>query len=448
MTDEQAASRTSPSGASSVGASERSPVSVKHLAGTSSAARKVAGARRNPSVVGYDESVPGWLRTAGGWSWRLLMVVAVVALVFYATSRVQVVFIAIFLALVVTSVLRPVTDWFAKAMPRALATALALLSAVLVVAGLLTYIISSVAGQWESLAEQFTTGLDQILDFLENGPLPVTITADDVSEWIDNGREWLAEHGGDIASQAAASAGSVFEAFAAIALATFTTVFFLARGKEMWIWFLNQLPARSRESWKVAGGAGWFTFSGYARGTVIIAFVDGVLAGILLAVLGVPLAAPLAVLVFIGAFIPIIGAPLAMIIAAVVALAADGIVVALIVTLGIALIGQFEGHVLQPLIMGKQVHLHPVAVAVAVTAGTLLAGILGAVVSVPLVAVAWSVFSKLRHKDPPMEDDIPTAKEIALGSASRSASTSEDAEDSGTGSGDGEQQGSAAPSAT
>ena len=396
------------------GAGSERAASVKHLAGASREARKVAGARRNPSVVGYDETVPAWLRTTAGWSWRLLMVVAAVALIFFATAQVQLVFVAVFLALVITSVLRPVTDFYARVMPRGLATGLAILSALLFIAGLLTYVITSVAGQWEKLAGEFSDGIDQILDFLENGPLPVSITADDVNEWIENGRQWLTEHGGDIASQAAASAGSVFEAFAAIALAIFCTVFFLARGKDMWTWFLNQLPSRSRDTWKIAGGAGWYTFSGYARGTVIIALTDGILAGVFLAILGVPLAAPLAVLVFIGAFIPIIGAPLAMIIAAVVALAADGFVTALIVTIGIALIGQFEGHVLQPLVMGKQVSLHPVVVAIAVTAGTLLAGILGAVVSVPLVAVAWSVFSKLRHKDPPMDDEIPTAREIAL----------------------------------
>ncbi|GED08422.1 AI-2E family transporter [Cellulosimicrobium cellulans] len=427
MTDEQRPAAAVPTPRPGSG-SDRSAASVKHLAGASSAARKVAGARRNPSVVGYDESVPAWLRTTAGWSWRLLMIVAAVALIFFATAQVQLVFVAVFLALVITSVLRPVTDFYAKVMPRGLATGLAIFSALLFIAGLLTYVITSVAGQWQSLADQFSNGIDQIFEFLENGPLPVTITADDVNSWIENGRQWLTEHGGDIASQAAASAGSVFEAFAAIALAIFCTVFFLAKGKDMWTWFLNQLPSRSRDSWKIAGGAGWYTFSGYARGTVIIALTDGILAGIFLGILGVPLAAPLAVLVFIGAFIPIIGAPLAMIIAAIVALAAKGLWIALAVTIGIALIGQFEGHILQPLVMGKQVSLHPVVVAIAVTAGTLLAGILGAVVSVPLVAVAWSVFSHLRHKDPPMEEELPTAKEIALGDAlPGSAGTAEDA---------------------
>lgn len=173
----------------------------------------------------------------------------------------------------------------------------------------------------------------------------------------------------------------------------------------MWVWFLNQLPARGRSSWLVAGEAGWSTFSGYTRGTVIIAITDGLLAFVLLSILGVPLAAPLAVLVLIGAFIPLIGAPAAMVIAMIVALAANGVIQAAVVGIGIALIGQFEGHVLQPLVMGKQVSLHPVVVALAVTGGTLSAGILGAVIAVPLVSVAWAVYSRLHTLDPPMTDE-------------------------------------------
>ncbi|OZB48780.1 MAG: hypothetical protein B7X40_06420 [Cellulomonas sp. 14-74-6] len=171
------------------------------------------------------------------------------------------------------------------------------------------------------------------------------------------------------------------------------------------------MPARVRESWQTAGGAGWYTFSGYTRGTVIIALVDGLLAFILLTVVQVPLAAPLAVLVLMGAFIPLIGAPTAMAVAMIVALAALGPIQAGIVGLGIAGIGQFEGHVLQPLVMGKQVSLHPVAVAIAVATGTLSAGILGAVIAVPLVAVSWAVFSKLRTMDPPMVDEAEAEAE-------------------------------------
>jgi len=382
---------------------ERTPASLRHLSGASPAARKVAGARRNPAVVGFDESAPHWLRTVAGWSWRILVVVAAVALVFWATAKVLLLSIAVFLALVFTAVLRPLVNAMGRVMPRGLATALSILLSFLVVAGLFTYIGLSVAGQWANLGVQFNDGISTLLDALKNSPLHLTVTSEDVQAWLVQGQEWIVANSSAVASQALSSVGSVAQVFTALALATFCTVFFLTRGSEMWTWFLNQLPLRMRTSWHLGGGVAWYTFSGYTRGTFIVAAADGVLAAIILIALGVPLAAPLAVLVFVGAFIPLIGAPLAMVIAMVVALAANGFLNALLVGVGIALIGQFEGHVLTPLVMGKQVSLHPVAVALSVTAGTLIAGILGAVISVPLVAVAWAVFARLRHVDPPSD---------------------------------------------
>ena len=386
------------------GGSERAQVTTRRLVGASPGARKVAGARRNPSVLGFDQTEPSWLRALAGISWRLLVVVAAIALVFYATSRVQLLFIAVFIALVFTAVLRPVVELLSRVMPRGLATALSMLLGLLVFAGMLTYVGVSVAGQWVNLSNQFGSGIGDIKNFLTNGPLPFAITNDQINQWITDGQTWLTEHAGELAGQAAAGAGSVVEVFTALVLATFCTVFFLARGREMWTWFLNQLPARARDTWQTAAGAGWYTFSGYTRGTVIIAVTDGLLSFVLLSIIGVPLAAPLAVLVLIGAFIPLIGAPAAMVIAMIVALAANGPIQAAIVGIGIALIGQFEGHILQPLVMGKQVSLHPVIIALVVTGGTLTAGILGAVISVPLVAVAWAIFSRLRRTDAPMDE--------------------------------------------
>lgn len=380
-------------------------VSDVRSAVASASARKVAGGRRNPAVIGRDDQAPRWLRRSAAVSWRLLVVLAAVVVVFFATSRVTLLFVAVFLALVFTAVLRPLVELMSRVMPRGLATALSLLAGILFFLGMLTYVGYSIATQWNDLSKQFESGIKQITDFLESGSLPFTITSEQIAEWIDNGLTWIQDHAGDLAGEVAASAGSVVVGFTAVALAIFCSVFFLARGAQLWTWFLNQLPARSRASWQVAGSAGWYTFSGYTRGTVIIALTDGVLAFLLLTVLRVPLAAPLAVLVLIGAFIPLVGAPAAMVVAMIVALAANGLWSAVAVGVGIALIGQLEGHVLQPLIMGKQVSLHPVVVALAVTAGTLTAGILGAVISVPLVAVAWAVFSRLRTLDPPMEED-------------------------------------------
>lgn len=373
--------------------------------------RRVAGSRQSVSKDGQLDPVPLWLRTSAGWSWRSLLLVLVVALVFWSTSQVKLLFIAVFIALVFTAVLRPLVDLYAKIMPRGLATGLGLLTAVLFVAGLLTYVISSVAGQWSSLQDKFSDGIEQIFDFFEDGPLPFKFTYDDFSEWLNTATEWVQNHAGSIAGEAASRVGSVFEVFTAIALALFCTIFFLARGRSMWTWFLGQLPRSSRETWDKAANAGWFTFSGYTRGTVMIALADGFLAALLLLILGVPLAAPLAVLVFIGAFIPLIGAPAAMVVAMVVALAADGVWSAAIVGIGIALIGQFEGHILQPLVMGKQVSLHPVVIALVVTGGTLIAGILGAVIAVPLIAVAWAVFNTLRTP-PEVDSEVEEYDEI------------------------------------
>ncbi|GAB2473834.1 AI-2E family transporter [Xylanimonas ulmi] len=358
------------------------------------------------------ENVPQWLLTTAGWSWRFVALVVAVSLLVYAVVHVRLVFVAVFLALVLTSVLKPLADFYGRVMPRALAVGLAFLSAIVFFGGLVTYVVASVAGQWQTLVVQFTNGIDQIIDWAQHGPLPINVSWDHINDAIDSGREWVADNSDDLASTAVASVGTVAEGFAVIALSVFCTVFFLMSGGAMWRWFLTQVPAGHRERWAKAADAGWYSFSGYARGTVIIAVTDGIMAGILLAALGIPLAAPLAVLVFIGAFIPLIGAPAAMVIAGVVALAAEGPVKALIVIIGVALIGQIEGHLLQPLIMGKQVALHPVVIALGVTAGTVLAGILGAVVAVPVLAVTWTVYSTLR---PRRADEVDPGQEEGEG---------------------------------
>jgi putative heme transporter len=369
------------------------------LPGASRRVGRVSG-RRRPSPE--PEVAPRWLRVAAASSWRLLVVLLAVLLVFYATTKVLLLFIAVFLSLVFTAVLRPLVNVLSRWMPRGLATTLAILFGVVTFAGLLTYVGLSVAGRWTDLGRQFNYGISQLLQILADSPLQLTFTNADFQQWWAQAQQWVQENSGQVANTALSSAGSVAEVFTALALALFFTVFFLIRGDHMWLWFLNQLPSRLREPWYIGGGVAWFTFSGYTRGTFLVAASDGTLAAIALIILNVPLAAPLAVLVFIGAFIPLIGAPLAMVIAMIVALAANGWVNALLVGVAIALIGQFEGHVLQPIVMGRQVSLHPVAVAVSVTAGTLVAGILGAIIAVPLIAVAWAVFTRLHEVEPPV----------------------------------------------
>lgn len=371
--------------------------------GRRSVDRRGLESRSNPAA-----HVPDWLGRYGMMAWYAIGIIIVASLVVFATTRIQFVFAAIFIALVFTSVLNPLVDLLQRALPRGLAIVLALLGSFAFFGGLLYYVVYSVVGQWETLADEFYNGITDILDFLENGPLPWHITQAELSDWIDQSvqqiTDYVQSNAGDLAGRVLTNAGNIVLAFTIFALSLFLTIFFLLSGRRMWLWFLNELPGRNRHTVHRTANAAWYTFSGYARGTMIVASADALLAFILLTAVAVPLAAPLSVLVFIGAFIPLIGAPLAMVIAAVVALASGGFVKALIVTLGIALIGQIEGHVLEPLVMGKQVSLHPVVVALGVTAGTFLGGLFGAIIAIPILAVAWAVFTALRRPDPPLAE--------------------------------------------
>ena len=354
---------------------------------------------------------PPWLQRTGLGAAAIIAIAVVVIGIVYATAKISTVFIAIFVALVLTSVLNPVVNWLDKHMPRGLAVGISLLGAIAVLVGLLAFVTESVVGHWAILRKQFGEGLGKIADTLNSLPFGLELTSNDVTKYITDaiskGESYIAENWQDLAGQVVSNAGSIMVFFTVSFLVLFLTIFFLLQGGQMWRWFLNMLPTKHRANWNTGAQAGWWSFAGYARGTGMIALIDGVLAWIFLEILRVPLAPALGVLVMIGALIPMIGAPLAMVVAAVVALATDGIWTAVIVAVGIALIGQFEGHILQPLIMGKQVSLSPVVVALGVITGTLLAGLLGAIIAIPIIGVTWAVFNSLYHRDPPIEGPLP-----------------------------------------
>lgn len=335
-----------------------------------------------------------WIRSTGDLAWKLIGIGLAVALVFYVVSLVQLVFVALFLALVFTSVLLPLGDLYDRVMPRGLAMAASLLTAVLAVGGLVTYVVSSVVSRWEELAAEFGTGLTDLAVLVTDIPLVASLGAP--GDWLKDGGAWLQENAGSYAGTAAESAGIIGEGATAVVLAIFCTVFFLTQGGRMWRWVLSLVPADRHDRWESAAGAGWTAFSGFTRGMFFVALADGVLAGVFLTVVGVPLALPLSVVVFLGAFVPMIGPVAAIVVAALVALAAKGPVLALVVLIGMVVVAQIDANVLQPLITGKQVSLHPVVMALVVAGGSVLGGLLGAVVAVPLTAVTWAVISTLR----------------------------------------------------
>lgn len=364
----------------------------------SEAHKGATSAVQRPAPAAPEEAVRYSLRVAAGYAWRLIVIGAAVYLVFVALGRLTFVAVAVFVALVIAGLLRPVVNLAARVTPRRMAVFVTLLLTILALGGVATFVARSVAGQYQTLGAQFAHGLNDIESSLAGPPLHLQVG--DLSRLGDQARAWVAHNSGSLAGQAIGGAGIAAEFLTGLVLAVFCSVFFLTSGEQIWSWLLAQLGG-DRRRWDIAARAGWATFAGYTRGIVVIAATNAAIVCVVLLVLRVPLALPLAVLVFFAAFIPLIGSPLALAVATLVALAARGPLIALLVLVLIVLIGQFEGHVLHPVVMSRAVNLHPLVVALSVASGTVLAGIVGAVVAVPLVAVAWTVWLVLRPEPGP-----------------------------------------------
>lgn len=344
-------------------------------------------------LSGAETHVPHWLRTAAAYSWRILAVGIVVRATFSVLGQYHRIAVAVFLGLVLTAVLRPVATLFARVMPRALAVAASLIGGIVLVLGVLTLVGETVAGQRTGLEREFVAGIDRIERRLEDPPFRLAPAVfDDLQSRIG---EILSSHRSAIISTALSGVSRLLDVLTVLALALFCAVFFMHSGDRQWRWLCNQLPAVARDRVTVAGGAAWRTFTGYTHGILLVAVTNAVLVGLALFALGVPLALPLALLEFFAAFIPLIGSPIALAVAAVVALASKGPFIALVVVALIVVIGQIEGHLLHPIVMSWAVRLHPVVVALSVVGGAVAAGVIGAVVAVPMVAVVWSVYQAL-----------------------------------------------------
>ncbi|WP_329315450.1 MULTISPECIES: AI-2E family transporter [unclassified Streptomyces] len=365
------------------------------------AARRARARGRHPGGKPVDKpwvsSVSPLLRTAAEYSWRLLVVGAVVYTVFMVLGRFHEVGVAVFLGLVVAALLRPVAGLLARWMPRALAVACVLVGSIVLALGALAFVGETVAAEWNSLVAEFRVGLDRLQPLLERPPLRLSPHAlGDVRDRIGS---YLSSHRASLLSTAVSGAGRLVQALTVVALSLFCSVFFIYSGDRQWQWLCSQFPQGAQQRISIAGRAAWRTFTGYTRGIVLVAATNAVLVGIALYALGVPLAVPLALLEFFAAFIPLIGSPVALAVAVVVALAAKGPLIAALVVALIVIIGQIEGHLLHPMLMSWAVQLHPMVVALSVVAGAIAAGVLGAVVAVPLVSVVWAVRQALRSPE-------------------------------------------------
>ncbi|MFF9144665.1 AI-2E family transporter [Streptomyces sp. NPDC014861] len=348
-----------------------------------------------PQSAGSPRVAP-FLRTVAAYAWRLLVVGLLVYALFALLGRFHEIGVALFLGLVVTALLRPVADVVARGLPRGFAVALTLLGGLALVLGVLALVGEAVAGERTTLVREFRDGLGRIERWLEAPPFHLSPGA--LTDMQARIGQFLSSHRSALIGEAVSGAHHVVAVLTTLALALFASVFFLHSGDRQWAWFQEQLPESARGRVAAGGRAAWRTFTGYTHGIVLVAAVNAVLVGFALWLLGVPLAVPLALLEFAAAFVPLIGSPIALAVAAVVALAAKGPLVAGLVVALIVVIGQIEGHVLHPLVMSWAVRLHPLVVAISVVAGSIAAGIVGAVVAVPLVSVVWSVHTTLRRE--------------------------------------------------
>lgn len=343
---------------------------------------------------------------------QLLMIGTVVGLVVIALLNLTVVVIPTMIGIILACALWPLVRLCRRVMSNLLAAWTVFLGSLLVLGGIGTALVFSVINEWQTLVDQAVQGFNQLRDWVTGltGDLGISFGQEQIDSAIDTVTGFLtSEEFGTGAITTVSAAGTFFTSLVLLLVILF---FLLKDGDRIWAFFVSWSPAHYRAKWIASGDRAMATFGGYIRGTAIIAAADAFGITLALLILQVPLALPLGVIVFLGSFIPMVGATVAGILATLVALVANGPVVALIVLAAVLLVNQLEGNFLQPVVMAQTLNLHALVILMALTAGTVLAGIVGAVLAVPLVAVAWSIIKVWTERDVRAEwDPVDEAQE-------------------------------------
>ncbi|MGA8251931.1 MAG: AI-2E family transporter [Mycobacterium sp.] len=349
-------------------------------------------------------SVEPLVRKAAAWAWRLLVILAAAVAVLWVVEKLEIIVVPVLLALMISALLVPAVDWLdRRGLPRGGSVTLVLLGGFAVLGGILAFVITQFVYGLPDLTKQVERSIDSTRRWLIEGPAHLR------GEQIDNAGnaaiQALHNNQAKLTSGALSTAATVTELVTAAVLVLFTLIFFLYGGRNIWQYVTKIVPAGARDRVTEAGRAGYGSLIGYVRATFLVALTDAAGVGTGLAIMGVPLALPLASLVFLGAFIPLVGAVIAGFLAVIVALLAKGIVYAL-ATLGLLIvINQLEAHLLQPLVMGRAVSIHPLGVVLAISTGGVLAGAVGALLAVPTVAFLNNAAQVLLAPDPSAEAD-------------------------------------------
>ena len=361
-----------------------------------------------------DNVLPRGIRVAGAWAWRIVLFILTAYLLIRVLGLLRVVVIPVVVALLLAALLEPAAGALRRrGVSRSGSAALILVGGLIVVFGGLALIVQTFIAQLDNLSAQVGDGIEEVQRWLADGPLHVSQTQ--VSDALERLQQSITTNQDALTSGALSTATTLGEVVTGFFLALFTLFFFLRDGRQIWTFLCRMLPREARIPTARAGHYSWHTLVSYVRATVLVAFVDAVGIGVGLAILRVPLALPLAALVFLGAFIPVVGAALSGAVAVLVALVTVGPIKALIALGVVIAVQQLEGHVLQPLIMGRAVALHPLAVILAIATGVVVAGIVGGLVAVPLLAVLNTAVRYLfSHPDgQPTPDHQPPGTERA-----------------------------------
>jgi predicted PurR-regulated permease PerM len=350
-----------------------------------------------------DDIVAPGMRIAAAWSWRILVVAGVVALIGFLIVQLRLVAIPFFVALLLAALLVPFSNWLQrKGWPKWLAVAVNEIAVIAVIAGLITIVITQVRSGFPSLQEQTLDRYEDLKAYLLASDLHLTEA--DINGYFDTAIGSITDDTNALFEQALDLASLGGHILAGTLLALFATLFILIDGRGIWNWVVRVFPSRARAAIMGAGEAGWITLTTFVRVQIFVAAIDAIGIGLGAFILGLfyggfPLVIPIAIAVFLASFIPVVGAVVSGGMAVFVALVYLGPVPALIMLGIVILVQQVEGHILQPLLVGSVVKVHPLAIVLAVATGGFVAGIPGALFAVPLVAVLNVMIGYIARRD-------------------------------------------------
>lgn len=330
------------------------------------------------------EDVPRGMRIAGAYSWRLLAIAGVIAVVIFLVMQLSLLVIPVFVGVLLAALLGPFVGWLRKRrVPNGLAATIGLLTLIGVVTGLVWLVVSQVRSGISDLQERSVERFDELLAWVSTtfgfSQTEIQASIDEFFGQFDLTDDWFVDGALSIGSTAT-------EILTGAVLALFALLFFLLDGRRIWLFVVGLFPRAARPAVDGAASTGWRTVTEFAKVQIFVAFVDALGIGLVALALQLPLVLPIAVAVFLGSFVPIVGAVVTGSLAVIVALIYAGPLPALIMLAGVLAVQQIEGNVLQPLVMGSAIKVHPLAVVLAVAAGGFLAGIPGTLFAVPIVA--------------------------------------------------------------